>query len=153
MRREAAQKRTPQKIPASGTPAAGTVEYARTCHRHMAGWFGVAITDALEKREILVVEDAHSYRVTPVGIRWFETSMGIVVPTPVSSPKSSQNKIAVRCLDGTERRPHLAGWLGRALYQRFLERKWVLPIQGSRALRVTSQGKTQLGKLLGLPPA
>ncbi len=149
MRHGVAQKRTPQKIHAPGTPAAGTVEYARTCYRHMAGWFGVAITDAMEQRGILVVEDANSYRVTPDGIRWFETAFGIVVPdTP--SRTSNRIKIAVRCLDGTELRPHLAGWLGRALYQRFLEQKWVIPIEGSRALRITPEGKAQLGKFLGL---
>jgi hypothetical protein len=49
-----------------------------------------------------------------------------------------------------ERRPHLAGALGAALLSMALKRKWVLQDLDGRALEVTSLGRREMSKRLGL---
>jgi hypothetical protein len=50
---------------------------------------------------------AKCYSVTPSAREWFE-AIGVDFPSSVAA----QKKLAVRCLDWTERRHHLAGTLG-----------------------------------------
>ena len=57
--------------------------------------------------------------------------------------------LARRCIDGTERRPHLGGALGAAMLERMLALRWVAKISGSRALRTTSRGQQAFGRLTG----
>ena len=45
------------------------------------------------------------------------------------------------CLDWTERRPHLAGAVGAAIAEHAMARQWVAPVTGTRALRVTPEGR------------
>jgi hypothetical protein len=85
------------------------------------------------------------YTITPSGRAWFQ-SLGMEIP-----PNLAPHKLARRCLDWTERRHHLAGTLGCAMYRRFQELRWVVPIPGSRAVRVTLEGKSRLWELLRLP--
>jgi len=59
--------------------------------------------------------------------------------------------LPVRCLDWTERRHHLAGTLGCALYKQFRELRWLIPIRDTRVVRVTLEGRTQVWRLLGIP--
>ena len=48
------------------------------------------------------------------------------------------------CLDWTERRPHLAGVLGAALLDAFVAQRWVARRPSSRAVDVTTTGRTAL---------
>src|SRR5207247_629306 len=54
------------------------------------------------------------------------------------------------CLDWTERRPHVAGPVGTALAELALARGWVRRLRGTRALLVTSSGRTQLQRVFNL---
>jgi DNA-binding transcriptional ArsR family regulator len=139
------------KNAAATTPQHGTIQHARTCYGHLAGWLGVRITDALLQQNFLQEATAKSYAVTPEGRAFFEKSLNIKLP-PLNSPhankKSAQQKLARRCLDWTERRHHLAGTLGCALYQRLRELHYLAPIANTRIIRVTLEGRTQLYHLL-----
>lgn len=126
--------------------ATGSLAYARTCYAHLAGWLGVHITRELELRGLLVASGRKSYALPASGQDWFE-SLGVQVPSWEGNPE----KLARRCLDWTERRHHLAGTLGVALFKRLHELHWVAPIPGSRAVRVTVEGKRRLWELLRLP--
>ncbi len=128
------------------TVTAGTLAHARTCYAHLAGWLGVQIAEELERRALLRVSGPKHYTVTAPGRTWFQ-SLGIELPDEIRVP----NKFARRCLDWTERRHHLAGPLGCALYKRLGELRWVAPIRGTRAVRVTLEGKSRLWELLRLP--
>jgi hypothetical protein len=128
------------------TVTAGTLAHARTCYAHLAGWLGVQIAEALEERRLLRVSGPKLYSVSPSGQTWFQ-ALGIEIPERTRS----SDKLARRCLDWTERRHHLAGTLGCALYKRLLELRWVLPIRGTRAVRVTLEGRSRLWELLRLP--
>jgi DNA-binding transcriptional ArsR family regulator len=109
---------------------------ARSCYDHLAGRIGVALTEAMQKQRILVVEGERDYRVTTRGAEWF-AELGILV----EDLRQSNRNLARRCLDWTERRPHVGGALGAALLQQFLTRGWLAPSRGSRALRVTQKGQ------------
>jgi DNA-binding transcriptional ArsR family regulator len=124
---------------------AGSLAHARTCYAHLAGWLGVHIAQELEHRALLKPSGPKIYTVTPSGRAWFQ-SLGMEVPQDLAP-----NKLARRCLDWTERRHHLAGTLGCAMYRRFQELRWVVPIRGTRAVRVTLEGKSRLWELLRLP--
>jgi DNA-binding transcriptional ArsR family regulator len=128
------------------TVTAGSVAHARTCYAHLAGWLGVQIAEELERRALLRVSGPKLYSVTLSGRSWFQ-SLGIEIPedTRVLS------KVARRCLDWTERRHHLAGPLGCSMYKRLVELRWVVPIRGTRAVRVSLEGKSRLWELLRLP--
>jgi DNA-binding transcriptional ArsR family regulator len=123
--------------------AAGSLAYARTCYAHLAGWLGVRIAESLEERGLIVQIDPKTYRVTPSGRDWFAA-----LDIEIASAKPLH---ARRCLDWTERRHHLAGPLGCALYRRFNELKWTAPLRNTRAIRVTLEGKVRLWELLRIP--
>ncbi len=124
---------------------AGSLAHARTCYTHLAGWLGVHIAQELEHRALLKPSGPKIYTVTPSGRAWFQ-SLGMELPQDLAP-----NRLARRCLDWTERRHHLAGTLGCAMYRRFQELRWVVPIRGTRAVRVTLEGKSRLWDLLRLP--
>ena len=135
-----------ERAGATHTVTAGSLAHARTCYAHLAGWLGVQIAEELERRALLKVSGPKHYTVTASGRTWFQ-SLGVELPDDIRVP----NKFARRCLDWTERRHHLAGPLGCSLYKRLGELRWVVPIRGSRAVRVTLEGRSRLWELLRLP--
>ena len=52
--------------------------------------------------------------------------------------------------DWTERRPHLGGVLGAALWADCVQRGWVVKQQGTRAIIVTDLGKQNLREQFGI---
>lgn len=128
------------------TVTAGSLAHARTCYAHLAGWLGVQIADELEHRGLLRISGPKLYSVTLSGRTWFQ-SLGIEIPEETRAV----SKLARRCLDWTERRHHVAGPLGCAMYKRLVELRWVVPIRGTRAVRVSLEGKSRLWELLRLP--
>lgn len=115
---------------------------ARTCYRHLAGKLGVALADALIREEWIAAEAAH-YAITSVGARRLG-ALGIDLPALGRSHHPAVRK----CLDWSERRPHLAGPLGRALADLAFTRDWVRRREGTRALLVTPFGRTELKRHL-----
>jgi DNA-binding transcriptional ArsR family regulator len=116
------------------------LRFARTCYGHLAGKLGVAITQALCARSYLADEDP-GYRLSDSGAAWFR-SIGIEIAGIKRKP------LTKRCLDWSERRPHLAGALGVALCGRIMDLRWA--VRDSRALRLSDRGKAQLKSELGL---
>jgi hypothetical protein len=58
------------------------------------------------------------------------------------APLRRQHRALTRpCLDWTERRPHLAGAVGAAIPEHALAERWVARVPGTRALRVTTEGR------------
>jgi DNA-binding transcriptional ArsR family regulator len=133
------------RAPVNAVPTHGTIEHARTCYGHLAGWLGVRITQSFLERGYIKEAHAKAYSITPAGRDWLAT-LDIQLP-PAPSP-AAQKKIARRCLDWTERRHHIAGLLGTALYNRFRELRWLAPIKNTRIIRVTVEGRQRLYDLL-----
>ncbi|HVA89968.1 MAG TPA: winged helix-turn-helix domain-containing protein [Chloroflexota bacterium] len=124
--------------------AATAICYLRTCYDHLAGTIGVQVTDAYVARGILGEVD-DGFAVTPEGACWFER-MGLDLTTA----QRQRRLFAPACLDWSERRHHLAGALGAALTQRYLDLGWVARMPTSRALKVTVAGKEGLREQLGV---
>ena len=108
---------------------------ARTCYDHLAGELGVALTDSLVRQRLIETGDG-SYALTTAGERRLN-ALGIDVPRL----REQRRAFARPCLDWTERRPHLAGAVGAAIAQHALAARWVSYVPGTRALRVTDDGR------------
>jgi len=115
---------------------------ASTCYSHLAGRLGVALADALVA-EHWMEEDGRSYRLTPTGTRSLR-ALGIEARGRPAQP------IARRCLDWTERRPHVAGPVGTALASLAFDRGWVRRMRGTRAVMLTPVGRAQLKKVFNV---
>lgn len=122
-----------------------SLAYARTCYSHLAGRLAVEIADALQKRNYLVREEPRLYSLTAAGQSWFK-HLGIAV---VDS-QMRKSRFARPCLDWSERRHHIAGQLGSALFERLCQLGWIVPVRESRAVRVTLEGRRRFRDVLGI---
>lgn len=120
---------------------------ARTCYDHLAGKLGVALFDALVARGALHPPAAQRGLLEP-GPAAAEVfgAFGI----DLAAARRERRKLATACLDWTERRPHLGGALGAALWARCVERGWVVRQPGSRAIILTDAGRQSLRDLLAV---
>ena len=119
---------------------------ARTCYDHLAGRLGVRVHDRLLARRLL--RRSGGLRVTGTGRAWF-AALGV----DLDGLETERRPLLRECLDLTERTPHLAGALGAALCEAFVERDWVRRRPRSRALEVTPLGARAVADLLGVTPA
>jgi DNA-binding transcriptional ArsR family regulator len=117
---------------------------ARTCYDHLAGRLGVRVTGALARRGHLDPCDG-TLRLSVSGEEWMK-DFGI----HVDALRRGRRPLTLTCEDWTERRAHLAGALGAALLDRMLAMQWVARLPNTRALRVTTRGRTGLQSMLGI---
>jgi len=120
------------------------VKFCRTCYDHLAGFVGVQITEALEKKR-LIKKSETNYVVTSNGWSWF-SAFGIAK----HEMENKRRLMARQCLDWSERRPHLAGQLGALLLEKMLQKQWFKKVKFSRELIITSKGYMALNNLLGI---
>jgi hypothetical protein len=102
------------------------------------------LRDRLEISGCLASNDG-SYDLTPTGIRHM-AGLGI----DVEEARQSRRRFAYGCLDWSERRPHIGGALGAAIFKIALRRKWVAQDLDSRALHITAVGHRDLRRHFGL---
>lgn len=119
------------------------LRFARTCYDHLAGRLGVAIADALVKKGYIVLGDDGG-EVTEAGAR-FLTSFGVkLAPAP-------RGRIFCRpCLDWSERRYHVAGYVGSEMLRRCLELGWLNRLREQRVITITAIGRTGLLATFGI---
>lgn len=121
--------------------AGSALARGRTCYDHLAGRLGIAVTDALTARGLLVQDTG--FALTGAGLAWFGSAGIPLVP-------ARRRPLARACLDWTERRPHLAGVAGAALCRHALDSAWCVRIGSGRAVKVTAAGERALSGLLGI---
>jgi DNA-binding transcriptional ArsR family regulator len=121
------------------TPERAALTDARTCYLHLAGRLGVAWLETLEKRGFIHLSGG-ALAMTNDGIAQLASIRLSPARWPVGKP----------CLDWTERRSHLGGPLGSLLTQHLLARGWLVRLDGTRALRVTSRGARGLARHFSL---
>ena len=124
-------------------PTSGDIAYARSCYTHLAGQLAVQIAEAMLARGIIVRRENKVFKVTKSGRDWLK-EFGITV----HDRDLNDARFARQCLDWTERRHHLAGRLGSALFSRLRELRWIAPIRDSRAVRITLEGQKNLHRML-----
>jgi hypothetical protein len=90
-------------------------------------------------------ENSSDFLITRTGAK-FLASIGI----DLSELQRQRRALARRCLDWTERRPHVAGALGAAMLSRFKALGWLIAIRNSRALRVTVEGQRHFQRLFAI---
>ncbi|PLR85643.1 ArsR/SmtB family transcription factor [Bacillus sp. V33-4] len=120
------------------------IRAARTCYDHLAGNLGVKITDSLISMG-MIKEQQKDFIITEKGEQFF-----LSLQIDIQQVKRKRRSFSHKCLDWTERRPHLAGALGNALFEKLLELKWIKRIPQTRAIKITSVGKTGLKELFSI---
>lgn len=133
--------------PAKSVRLPSSIALARTCYDHLAGRLGVAVLDRLMGLGAIVSSDRvrGDLRLGPTGAELFGR-LGVDTKTPVAA----RRRFAFDCLDWTERRHHLGGWLGARLCERALRAGWVVRHRTTRAVLVTLAGRRALKRYLGL---
>ncbi|WP_117190703.1 ArsR/SmtB family transcription factor [Rhizobium terrae] len=116
---------------------------ARVCYDHLAGDYGVRMLDSFVARGAIET-DGENLTMTEEG-RAELGKLGI----DLSKLASSRRPLCKSCLDWSERRSHLAGTLGKALLQHFMEKGWARRSEESRAVLFTPEGER---KFLSLFP-
>jgi DNA-binding transcriptional ArsR family regulator len=117
---------------------------ARTCYDHLAGRLGVALADALRERGCIVLGEDGGV-VTPTGSELL-AAFGIDL-----AAAGARRRIYCRpCLDWSERRPHLAGFIGAAVASRCLELGWVRRLPDTRAVTIAPEGRRGFAERFGL---
>ncbi len=114
---------------------------ARTCYDHIAGSLGVSLHDRFQALKWL----SPGYELTVKGEEVL-SSLGI----DLQATRALRRRFACACLDWSERRPHVGGSLGAAIFRLALKRKWVLQDLDSRSLSVTSLGRREMLARFGL---
>ncbi len=117
---------------------------ARTCYDHLAGHLGVALLDGLRSGGHLAVAGTR-ITLSPSG-EALAARLGI----HVDAIRAQRRAFARLCLDGSERRYHLAGGLGAALLERFLARGWIRRRPGTRVVTLTDGGRRAFRRELGI---
>jgi hypothetical protein len=120
------------------------LRFARTCYNHLAGRLAVDIHQAMRQRGLLAPVAEQQCALTESGRKWLAE-----VSRESHLKLARRDEVARLCLDWTERQHHLGGSLGCALLNCLCERKWVVRMRG-RAVRVTVNGRIELGQQLGL---
>src|SRR5215467_10669877 len=102
-------------------PEDAPLRRARTCYDHLAGRLGVALAEGLVQRRVLRRTDGELALVRRGSGEALLSSWGI----EIAGLEELRRPMVRTCIDWTERRPHLAGALGAAIVDRFLETGWI----------------------------
>jgi len=123
------------------------VRAARSCYDHLAGLAGVQLTEALLRKGLITdhLDHLKEFSITSQGLIWFkELEIDIPQLTVAKRP------LALKCIDWTEKTPHLAGGLGAAMLQYFLKEGWFRKVYQKRSLLITSKGEFELKQRLNI---
>lgn len=119
-------------------PREPELRYARSCYDHLAGNLAVKIFDDLMAKHVLDKRDDRLI-LTPHGTRFF-AKRGI----DIDMLSRAQRPLCRPCLDWSERRSHLAGSLGAAIFEAILARKWAARDRRSRVVRFAKGGEEKI---------
>lgn len=136
---------------------------ARVCYDHLAGRVGVALFDALVVRDALRIVSSAPAPAKTVAGRSGRAALSTLVElgpagaalfadlgVDVAAAQREKRRFAFACVDWTERRPHLGGALGAALWAAAVAHGWVARQPGTRVAIVTDAGWQALRERLGV---
>jgi DNA-binding transcriptional ArsR family regulator len=119
-------------------PREPELRYARSCYDHLAGNLAVKIFDDLMAKHVLDKRDDR-LNLTQHGTRFFAKR-----EIDTDALARSQRPLCRACLDWSERRSHLAGGLGAAIFDAILARKWAARDRRSRIVRFAKGGESKI---------
>ncbi len=120
---------------------------ARVCYNHLAGDMGVRLYESMRAQSFLALTGA-GLDVTDAG-RAHLTGLGL----PPECLLPGRAPICKECLDWSERRAHLAGRLGRALFDHFIADGWISRVEGSRVVKIHRRGEAGFARAFPLRSA
>ena len=123
------------------SPREPALRKARVCYDHLAGELGVLVYDSLLRKNALRLA-SEGIELTPEGAELIGR-IGI----DVAALARSRRLLCRSCLDWSERRDHLSGSLGAALFQRILELGWAKRVEGTRVIAFSAMGEQELRQL------
>ncbi|HVZ47709.1 MAG TPA: helix-turn-helix transcriptional regulator, partial [Gemmatimonadaceae bacterium] len=129
---------TPRVPRVAAGPADAALRRARVCYDHLAGTLGVQVYTAMRARGALRAIDG-GVALTAAGDA-LVTAFGI----DLDALRRGRRPLCLRCLDWSERRPHLAGALGAAILERCLALGWARRARTGRAVLFTAAGELAL---------
>jgi DNA-binding transcriptional ArsR family regulator len=129
------------------------IALARTCYDHLAGKLGVSIFNSLVNQAAIIydhpiIDQAYFSKEITLGINAEKTFKAFGID--LSNLAASHRKYAYACLDWTEKKPHLAGALGAAVYHAMTEQKWIARHEEKRVIAITDLGKKALRQIIDL---
>lgn len=119
-------------------PREPELRYARSCYDHLAGSLAVRLFDNLVADRILE-RRGNKLSITPRAKRFF-AKRGI----DIDALARIRRPLCRTCLDWSERRSHLAGTLGAAIFDAILSRRWAMRDRGSRVIRFAKGGENKI---------
>ena len=111
---------------------------ARSCYDHLAGDLAVKMYDRFVERRLLMRRD-DDLRITREGRRFFAKG-GI----DLDALEGGRRPLCRPCLDWSERRTHLSGTLGAAIFDHILELRWAVREAKTRIVRFSATGEQKL---------
>jgi len=115
---------------------------ARSCYDHLAGDLSVKMFDQLIERRLLARRH-DDVRLTTMGEKFFSKS-----GFDLAALGAGRRPLCRPCLDWSERRSHLSGALGAAIFQYFLDHGWVTRERATRVVRFSANGERNIAKWL-----
>jgi len=119
-------------------PREPELRHARSCYDHLAGNLAVKIFDDLMAKHLLD-KRGDTLHLTPHGKRFF-AKRGI----DIAALARRQRPLCRACLDWSERRSHLAGALGAAIFETMLAHQWAARVRRSRIVRFAKGGESKI---------
>ena len=120
---------------------------ARFCYDHLAGKLGVEISRILVQVGALTLcQDSFHL---PEKDHAIYRSIGV----NLDEIRQSKRLLCPRCVDWTERLPHVAGALGAAIAGSLMERKYIIRSRSDRSVAITRSGRLFLTDRLGISPS
>jgi hypothetical protein len=123
-------------------PKDAALKKARVCYNHLAGEMGTRLYGRMLKVGFLEA-DAEGLRLTGPG-RGFMRDFGI----DLDALQRGRAPLCRECLDWSERKSHLAGSLGRAIYARIEGLGWARRDATTRAVLFTRRGEREFTRVL-----
>ena len=116
---------------------------ARLCYDHLAGHLGVGITSKLVEEKAISLGDGHFTCHGGSGELWS------LLDIDLDSARRSNRQFAPRCVDWSERQPHVAGALGAAIASKLETDGYIQRSRNDRSVAVTDAGEGMFGRMLG----
>ena len=122
-------------------PADPSLRRARVCYDHLAGELAVGFLDRLRASRLLHGDDA-ALSLTAAGESWCGR-LGV----DLEALRARRRPLLRACLDWSERRVHLAGALGAAIFVRLTALRYARREADSRAVHLSPRGERLLERL------
>lgn len=130
--------------PCARSTVGANLKKARFCYDHLAGELGVAVSRQLVHIGALELYDDR------YGLPFEQHPIYKQMGVDLNAVLARRRKTSPRCVDWSERLPHVAGALGAAMASAFLENGYIQSSPDDRSLSISNKGALFFEQVLGL---